>query len=75
MASPLLARIEGRAGPTNCYQVSMLEDTRANGNLPYNQAFVKHGVSLFVGTDDPGFTSADLKVEVAAVCAAVQARL
>lgn len=53
----------------------MLEDTRANGNLSYNQAFVKHGVSLFVGTDDPGFTSADLKVEVAAVCAAVQARL
>ncbi len=53
----------------------MLEDTRANGNLSYNQAFVKHGVSLFVGTDDPGFTSAGLKVEVATVCAVVQARL
>ena len=45
------------------------------GNLSYYQEFVKHGVCLFVGTDDPGFTSANLNVEVAATHAAVQGRL
>ena len=46
-----------------------------HSDLSYYQTFVKHGVCLFVGTDDPGFTSADLQTEVAAAYAAVQARL
>ena len=35
-------------------------------NLNYYQAFTSHGIAMFVGTDDPGFTGATLEVEVAA---------
>ena len=35
-------------------------------DLNYYRAFASHGIALYVGTDDPGFTGADLKVEVAA---------
>ena len=35
------------------------------GGLAYG-AFANHGVAMYVGTDDPGFTGADLAGEVAA---------
>ena len=36
------------------------------GGLAYYGAFASHGVAMYVGTDDPGFTGADLAGEVAA---------
>ena len=34
-------------------------------DLKYYRAFVSHGVAMSVGSDDPGFTGAELEVEVA----------